>query len=76
MPRRKIAKRSRVKPFLKTINLNHLMPTRYNIDLDLSFITDSKKAKNNKIAKKNLKKLLENKYQSGKNKWFFSKLRF
>jgi large subunit ribosomal protein L27e len=30
MGKKKIAKRSRVKPFIKQINYNHLMPTRYS----------------------------------------------
>ena len=32
--------------------------------------------KNNKLAKKAIRKVFENRYQSGKNKWFFSRLRF
>lgn len=74
MTRKIIAKRSRVKPFLKKINLNHVMPTRYNFDMDFKSI--SIKKKNNKLAKKMIRKVFENRYQSGKNKWFFTKLRF
>merc|ERR1712046_188760 len=29
MSQKRIAKRSRVKPFLKCVNYNHIMPTRY-----------------------------------------------
>ncbi len=29
MAKKKIAKRSRVKPFVKLINYNHIMPTRF-----------------------------------------------
>lgn len=74
MSRKTIAKRSRVKPFLKKINLNHVMPTRYNFEMD--YKTISIKKKNNKLAKKAIRKVFENRYQSGKNKWFFTKLRF
>merc|ERR1711901_1995 len=35
MPAKKIARRSRVKAFVKTLNYNHVMPTRYQLDLDL-----------------------------------------
>lgn len=33
MSKEKIAKRQRIKPFIKFINYNHIMPTRYNLDL-------------------------------------------
>ena len=29
MGKKKVAKRSKIKPFLKVVNYNHLMPTRY-----------------------------------------------
>lgn len=29
MGKKKVAKRSKVKPFIKVINYNHMMPTRY-----------------------------------------------
>jgi len=36
MSKKKILKRSKVKPFLKYINFNHMMPTRYTAnDIDL-----------------------------------------
>merc|ERR1712054_695655 len=35
MPEKKVAKRSRIKPFIKCVNYNHLMPTRYSLDLEL-----------------------------------------
>merc|ERR1712100_910989 len=35
MSEKKIAKRSRVKPFIKCVNYNHLMPTRYALDVEL-----------------------------------------
>jgi len=31
----KVEKRSKVKPFLKLVNFNHIMPTRYSVDFDL-----------------------------------------
>merc|ERR1719370_90512 len=33
MSKKKIQKRSKVKPFLKVINYNHVMPTRYSVDI-------------------------------------------
>ncbi|MDK0628405.1 60S ribosomal protein L27, partial [Clostridium perfringens] len=32
MGKNKIHKRSKVKPFVKLVNYNHLMPTRYSVD--------------------------------------------
>merc|ERR1719273_1806656 len=34
MGKKKIGKRSKIKPFLKLINYNHLMPTRYSITIE------------------------------------------
>jgi large subunit ribosomal protein L27e len=33
MGKGKIHKRSKIKPFVKVLNYNHLMPTRYSVDL-------------------------------------------
>merc|ERR1712189_93386 len=33
MSKKKLTKRSRVKPFVKVVNYNHLMPTRYSVDV-------------------------------------------
>merc|ERR1712226_913396 len=35
MNKRKIEKKSKMKPFIKYVNYNHLMPTRYQVDLDV-----------------------------------------
>ena len=87
----KISKKSRVKPFVKHINLNHLMPTRYNLDLvaqlkgtlDDATLLDSEKLVR---AKRQVKKSMEERYQhldSGKSEkaqagaqFFFRRLRF
>merc|ERR1712125_54986 len=75
---KKIAKRSRIKPFIKCVNYNHLMPTRYSLDIELkSVVTTDIVAGSNPTARSNcrkdVKKLLEDKYntcvQTGKNKW-------
>merc|ERR1712243_324100 len=36
MSKKKLTKRSRVKPFVKVVNYNHLMPTRYSVDVALN----------------------------------------
>ncbi|VVB07378.1 unnamed protein product [Arabis nemorensis] len=73
------AKNSRVKCFLKLINYQHLMPTRYSLDLDLKDVVtgESISSKDKKVtALKEAKTKFEERFKSGKNKWFFTKLRF
>merc|ERR1712139_678989 len=38
MSEKKIAKRSKVKPFIKVVNYTHLMPTRYALEVELKGI--------------------------------------
>ncbi|KAJ3158222.1 60S ribosomal protein L27 [Irineochytrium annulatum] len=79
MGQKRIAKRSKVKPFIKIVNYNHIMPTRYNLDIDLKSIVTAesfKEPSQRATAKKAIRKLFEERYNSGKNKWFFQKLRF
>lgn len=40
MDAKKVAKRSIMKPFVKHVNLTHVMPTRYQCDFDLKKIVD------------------------------------
>lgn len=71
-------KRSKIKPFIKVINYNHLMPTRYTLELEGLKGTVSgdtfKEVSQREDAKKNVKKVLEERYTSGKNRWFFTPL--
>lgn len=76
MPKKKVAKRSRVKPFVKTINYSHIMPTRYNLDVDLKQVSESSDPAMRVLTKKAVRKVFEERYNSAKNKWFFQKLRF
>ncbi|KAJ3186973.1 60S ribosomal protein L27 [Gaertneriomyces sp. JEL0708] len=78
MGQKRVAKRSRVKPFIKVVNYNHLMPTRYNLDIELKSLVTSETLKEPTqriAARKAIKKLFEERYNSGKNRWFFQKLR-
>lgn len=77
--------RPQIKPFIKFSNYNHIMPTRYALDVELkSIVTSDVVGGSNPTARQNarkeVKKLLEEKYdlslKTGKNKWFFQKLRF
>ncbi|KAJ3685475.1 hypothetical protein LUZ61_014639 [Rhynchospora tenuis] len=76
---KKTAKKSRVKAFLKVVNFTHLMPTRYTLDVDLKDVVtaDALSTRDKKIAAcKETKKRLEERFKTGKNRWFFTKLRF
>jgi large subunit ribosomal protein L27e len=72
-------KRSKVKPFIKVINYNHLMPTRYTLELEglKGVVTHDTfgEVSQREEAKKTVKKALEERYLSGKNRWFFTPLR-
>jgi len=75
-----LAKRSKVKPFIKTVNYTHLFPTRYALELEglkgTVSVDTFKEPTQREEAKKVVKKLFEDRYVSGKNRWFFSTLRF
>ena len=64
----------------QVINYNHLFPTRYALDLEGLKSTVSndtfKEVSQREEAKKAIKKLYEERYHSGKNRWFFTPLRF
>merc|ERR1712146_124998 len=78
------ARRSRIKPFVKHINYNHVMPTRYSLDIESKPITHDKEgetrsftdATQRKAAVKAAQEILQARFNTGKNKWFFTKLRF
>merc|ERR1712054_757162 len=38
MSEKKVAKRSRIKPFIKVVNYSHLMPTRYALEVELKSV--------------------------------------
>ncbi|KAH0605888.1 uncharacterized protein H6S33_004345 [Morchella sextelata] len=80
MSKKKAAGRSKVKPFVKVINYNHLMPTRYTLELETlkGVISQDtfKEPSQREDAKKTIKKAFEERYLTGKNKWFFTPLRF
>ncbi|KAJ8602731.1 hypothetical protein CTAYLR_003795 [Chrysophaeum taylorii] len=65
MSKEKIAKRTKMKPFLKNINYSHLMPTRYVVDLDLKKIIEEYKegkTESKQEARKAIKKVFEERY--------------
>uniref|UniRef100_A0A803N9H3 CCHC-type domain-containing protein n=1 Tax=Chenopodium quinoa TaxID=63459 RepID=A0A803N9H3_CHEQI len=74
---KKQAKKSRVKCFVKVVNYNHIMPTRYTLDVDLKDVVSAEvlQSKDKKVtAAKETKARFEERFKTGKNRWFFSKL--
>ena len=88
MSKKKVEKRSRtMKPFVKYINVRHVFPTRYQVDMDLKKAVDEAELVENKVeVKKTLKKIFEDRYLNQKDvtsekkaagsSYFFQKLRF
>merc|ERR1712115_448334 len=80
MAKKKIKMRSKIKPFLKVVNYNHLMPTRYSVDLSFDKANLNKEVLKDPMKKKKARNMVrtkfEERYKAGKNKWFFQKLRF
>ena len=79
MSKKRQEKRSKIKPFIKVVNYNHIMPTRYTLELEgLKGVISNdtfKEVSQREEAKKTVKKALEDRYVSGKNRWFFTQLR-
>jgi large subunit ribosomal protein L27e len=89
MSEKKIRKRIRIRPFVKFVNYAHLMPTRYNVDFHEELrraLPESlgqgtaddpwSTLESRRTCRIAVKKLLEERYLTGKNQWFFTKLRF
>merc|ERR1719482_1489700 len=67
MSKKKIAKRSKVKPFVKYVNYNHMMPTRYQLPAEVgaqSLVTEQQMdgGDGRVEAKKFVKMLLQEKF--------------
>jgi large subunit ribosomal protein L27e len=66
MSQKKIERRTKVKPFVKVINYNHLMPTRYIVgtDIELKGVVSEEKLANKesrKQMKREVRKILTEK---------------
>ncbi|KAE8722734.1 60S ribosomal protein L27 [Hibiscus syriacus] len=76
---KKTAKKSCVKCFVKLVNYQDVMPTHYTLDVDLKDVVsvDSLQSNEKKVsACKAAMAKLEERFETGKNRWFFTKLRF
>merc|ERR1711892_524922 len=79
MSQKKIHRRSNLKPFVRLINYNHLMPTRYTIDVDVKSVINKDALADPSTKRAGLiqvKEKFSTRYTSGKNSWFFKALRF
>ena len=90
MSKKKVEKRTKtMKPFVKYVNVRHIFPTRYVVDIDLKKAVDEADlvdAERRVDVKKNLKKILVDRYLNQKevtsekkaqgSNYFFQKLRF
>ncbi|CAL8069680.1 unnamed protein product [Calicophoron daubneyi] len=80
MGKRRMESRSKIKPFVKIYNYNHLMPTRHSVNI----VFDTKLINKNALADKPLRRKarleaklkLQQRYKTNENPWFFHKLRF
>ena len=68
MGKKKVQKRSKVKPFVKCVNYNHLMPTRYQLPAEIdtmAFVSDQQmdSVDGRAEAKKLIKGLLQEKLE-------------
>ncbi|XP_036075436.1 60S ribosomal protein L27-like [Rousettus aegyptiacus] len=69
MGKKKIAKRSKIKSFVKVYNYNHLDKTVVNKDVFRDPALQRKAGQEAKVK-------FEERFKTGKNKWFFQKLQF
>ena len=64
---------------VQAVNYTHLFPTRYALELEglkgTVSVETFKEPTQREEAKKVVKKLFEERYVSGKNRWFFTALR-
>ena len=88
MSAKQIAKRSLIAAFIRVVNYNHLMPTRYALDvgetvkstLEITAFTQpfvsADKPEARHTLKENIAKEFQQRYNAGRNRSFFSPLRF
>jgi len=81
MSKKKLASRNKLRPFLKVYNYNHMLPTRYTL-ADISFdkgVVNKEAVKDlsrKRKARREVQEKFEERYKTGKNRWFFTKLHF
>ncbi|KAG9392542.1 Ribosomal protein L27e [Carpediemonas membranifera] len=80
MDKKKAARRNKVKPFVKRVNYQHMMPTRHRYEIakerKLIHTESLTEPALKKAAVQQIRESFEKSYKSNKSPWFFEKLRF
>merc|ERR1712172_3105 len=63
MSKKKVKKRSTLKPFLKVANYNHLMPTRYSVDISFDKANLNKDVLKDPMKKKKARMMVRTKFE-------------
>merc|ERR1712211_93941 len=63
-PRKVTKKMSKVKPFLKVINYNHVMPTRYSVDISFDKTNLNKELLKDPMKKRKARNMVRTKLRS------------
>ena len=58
MSKKKVKSRSKVKPFLKVLNYNHMMPTRYTVDINFDKANLNKELLKDPMKKKKARNMV------------------
>ncbi|XP_051027445.1 60S ribosomal protein L27-like [Acomys russatus] len=78
--KKKITKKSKIKPFVKVSTNSHLMPTKHSVEIPLDKTVINKDVFRNPALKHKVRQeakvKFEDQYKTRKNKWFFQKLCF
>merc|ERR1712034_280500 len=63
MEKKKLDKRSKLKPFLKVVNYNHVMPTRYSVDISFDKTNINKELMKDPMKKKKARNMVRTKFE-------------
>uniref|UniRef100_A0A7S1Y969 60S ribosomal protein L27 n=1 Tax=Sexangularia sp. CB-2014 TaxID=1486929 RepID=A0A7S1Y969_9EUKA len=82
MLKKQVKKRTKINAFVKRVNYNHIMPTRYQLDDIAPIVAEATKtgvlrdSTKRRLAEANIATAFGAKHKKGENPWFFEKLRF
>jgi large subunit ribosomal protein L27e len=82
MLKKQVKKRTKINAFVKRVNYNHIMPTRYQLDDITDIVATATKpgvlrdSTKRRVAEAKIGNAFRNKYMAGEKPWFFEKLRF
>merc|ERR1711976_391779 len=61
--KKKVSKRSKIQPFLKVVNYNHMMPTRYSVDISFDKTNINKELLKDPMKKKKARNMVRTKFE-------------